>query len=224
MFRILVVEDDTSIRKLTCAVLRQNGFEVLQAENGVAALEVMDRQHVDLVILDLIMPKMDGYELTKQLRQTWYNLPILMVTAKQEAKDKREGFRAGTDDYMTKPVDEEEMILRVKALLRRSQIISEHKLRIGGVTLDYDALDVSRGDEVITLPQKEFHLLFKLLAYPNTIYTRLQIMDEIWGLDSGTDDHTLNVHINRLRERFRDWPEFEIVTVRGLGYKAVKKG
>ncbi|MDR1320725.1 MAG: response regulator transcription factor [Gracilibacteraceae bacterium] len=223
MFRILVVEDDTSIRKLTCAVLRQNGFEVLQAENGVAALEIMDRQHVDLVILDLIMPEMDGYELTKQLRQTWDNLPILMVTAKQEAKDKREGFRAGTDDYMTKPVDEEEMILRVKALLRRSQIISEHKLRIGGVTLDYDALDVSRGDEVITLPQKEFHLLFKLLAYPNTIYTRLQIMDEIWGLDSGTDDHTLNVHINRLRERFRDWPEFEIVTVRGLGYKAVKK-
>jgi DNA-binding response OmpR family regulator len=217
------VEDDTSIRKLTCAVLRQNGFEVLQAENGVAALEIMDRQHVDLVILDLIMPEMDGYELTKQLRQTWDNLPILMVTAKQEAKDKREGFRAGTDDYMTKPVDEEEMILRVKALLRRSQIISEHKLRIGGVTLDYDALDVSRGDEVITLPQKEFHLLFKLLAYPNTIYTRLQIMDEIWGLDSGTDDHTLNVHINRLRERFRDWPEFEIVTVRGLGYKAVKK-
>jgi DNA-binding response OmpR family regulator len=205
-----------------CAVLQQNGFEPLQAEDGVAALEIMDGQHVDLVILDLIMPNMDGYELTKQLRLTWKYLPILMVTAKQEPKDKRKGFLVGTDDYMTKPVDEEEMILRIKALLRRSQIVNEHRLVIGDMILNYDSLTVSRGDEMITLPQKEFHLLFKLLAYPNTIYTRLQLMDELWGMDSETDDHTLNVHINRLRERFRDWPEFEIVTVRGLGYKAVK--
>jgi DNA-binding response OmpR family regulator len=183
----------------------------------------MDRQQVDLVILDVIMPNLDGYELTKQLRIVWKNLPILMVTAKQEPKDKREGFLAGTDDYMTKPVDEEEMILRIRALLRRAQIVSEHRLNIGAVTLDYDALTVSRGGEATTLPQKEFHLLFKLLFYPDTIYTRLQLMDEIWGMDSETDDHTLNVHINRLRERFRDWPEFEIVTVRGLGYKAVRK-
>jgi two-component system OmpR family response regulator len=223
VFKILVVEDDTNTRKLMCAVLKQNGFETYAAEDGIAALHLMEKQHVDLVVLDLMMPNMDGYELTRQLRLSWGNLPILMVTAKQEPKDKKKGFLAGTDDYMTKPVDEEEMVLRIKALLRRAQIASDHKLTIGKVVLDYDALTVSREDTVITLPQKEFYLLFKLLSYPNMIFTRLQLMDEIWGLESETDDHTLNVHINRLRDRFGDWQEFEIVTVRGLGYKAVKK-
>ncbi len=223
MFRILVVEDDTNTRKLMCAVLRKNGFEALQAVDGVAALEVMDKHHIDLVVLDLMMPNLDGYELTEQLRLTWENLPILMVTAKQEPKDKRKGFLVGTDDYMTKPVDEEEMVLRIKALLRRAQIASEHKLIVGNVTLDYDTLTVSRGSEEMKLPQKEFYLLFKLLSYSYITFTRLQLMDELWGMESETDDHTLDVHINRLRERFRDWPEFEIVTVRGLGYKAVKK-
>ena len=223
MFRILVVEDDTNTRKLMCAVLRQNGFEPLQAADGVVALEVMDKQQVDLVLLDLMMPNMDGYELTRQLRLTWETLPILMVTAKQEPKDKRQGFLVGTDDYMTKPVDEQEMVLRIKALLRRAQIASDHKLHIDGVSLDYDTLTISRDNQVITLPQKEFYLLFKLLSYSNVIFTRLQLMDEIWGMESETDDHTLNVHINRLRDRFRDWPEFEIITVRGIGYRAVKK-
>jgi len=206
-----------------CAVLRQNGFETLQAGDGVTALDVMDKEHVDLAVLDLMMPNMDGYELTKQLRSAWETLPILMVTAKQEPGDKRQGFLAGTDDYMTKPVDEQEMVLRIKALLRRAQIASDHKLSLGGMTLDYDALTVSRETESITLPQKEFQLLFKLLSNTGMIFTRLQLMDEIWGMESETDDHTLNVHINRLRDRFRDWPEFEIMTVRGLGYKAVKK-
>lgn len=223
MFQILVVEDDTNTRKLLCAVLKQSGFEPHQAENGDAALALMDRQHVDLVILDLMMPGMDGYELTRLLRQAWKSLPILMVTARQDAKDKRMGFLAGTDDYMTKPVDEQEMILRIRALLRRAQITSEHKLTLGEVVLNYDTLTVSRGQESITLPQKEFYLLFKLLSYPGTIFTRLQLMDEIWGMETETDDHTLNVHINRLRDRFGSWNEFDIVTVRGLGYKAVKK-
>lgn len=223
MFKILVVEDDTNTRKLMCAVLKQNGFETFGAEDGIVALHLMDKQHIDLVVLDLMMPHMDGYELTRQLRLSWENLPILMVTAKQEPNDKKQGFLAGTDDYMTKPVDEEEMVLRIKALLRRAQIASDHKLSVGRVVLDYDALTVSRGAQVITLPQKEFYLLFKLLSYPNLIFTRLQLMDEIWGMESETDDHTLNVHINRLRDRFREWTEFEIVTVRGLGYKAVKK-
>ena len=223
MFKILVVEDDTNTRKLMCAVLKQNGFETYGAEDGIAALNLMEKQHVDLVVLDLMMPNMDGYELTRQLRLSWENLPVLMVTAKQEPKDKRQGFLVGTDDYMTKPVDEEEMVLRIKALLRRAQIASDHKLTVGKVVLDYDALTVSREDKVIALPQKEFFLLFKLLSNPNMIFTRLQLMDEIWGMESETDDHTLNVHINRLRDRFRDWSEFEIVTVRGLGYKAVKK-
>jgi len=222
MFKILVVEDDANTRKLMCAILRQNGFEALQAEDGGAALDVMDGQHVDLVMVDLMMPRMDGFELTRQLRESWATLPILMVTAKQAPADKRQGFLAGTDDYMTKPVDEQEMILRIKALLRRAQIAGDRRLTLGAVVLDYDALTVSGPSGTLTLPQKEFHLLFKLLAYPNVIFTRLQLMDEIWGMDSETDDHTLNVHINRLRDRLRNWPEFEIVTVRGLGYKAVK--
>ena len=223
MFKILVVEDDTNTRKLMCAVLKQNGFETYGAEDGIAALDLMDKQHVDLVVLDLMMPRMDGYELTRQIRRTWPTLPLLMVTAKQEPKDKHAGFLAGTDDYMIKPVDEQEMVLRIKALLRRAQIASEHNLFIGEVELNYDSLTVIRKNEFVTLPQKEFYLLFKLLSYPNMIFTRLQLMDEIWGMESQTDDHTLNVHIGRLRDRFRDWPEFEIITVRGLGYKAVKK-
>ncbi len=223
MFKILVVEDDTNTRKLMCAVLKQNGFETYGAEDGIAALDLMDKQHVDLVVLDLMMPRMDGYELTRQIRRTWSTLPLLMVTAKQEPKDKHAGFLAGTDDYMIKPVDEQEMLLRIKALLRRAQIASEHKLLIGDVELNYDSLTINRKNELVTLPQKEFYLLFKLLSYPNMIFTRLQLMDEIWGMESQTDDHTLNVHIGRLRDRFRDWPEFEIITVRGLGYKAVKK-
>lgn len=221
MFTILVVEDDQNIRKLMCAVLKQHGFTTYWAEDGIQALDVMEKKHIDLIVLDLMMPNMDGYELTKQIRLSWRDLPILMVTAKQEREDKRKGFLAGTDDYMTKPVDEVEMVLRIKALLRRARIASEHKLRIGKVVLDYDSLTVTREEQVYSLPQKEFQLLFKLLSYPNVIFTRLQLMEEIWGLESETDDHTLNVHINRLRNRFQDWQEFEIVTVRGLGYKAV---
>jgi len=223
MFKILIVEDDTNTRKLMCAVLKQNGFETVQAEDGVAALAVMDKEHVDLIVLDLMMPNMDGYELTRQIRLAWESLPILMVTAKQEPKDKRQGFIVGTDDYMTKPVDEQEMVLRIKALLRRAQIANDRKLTIGEIILDYDAMTVTKDGKTEALPQKEFQLLFKLLSYPNMIFTRLQLMDEIWGMESETSDHTLNVHINRLRERFYGWSEFEIITVRGLGYKAVKK-
>ena len=223
MFKILVVEDDANTRKLMCAVLRQNGFESLQAKDGVEALEIMEKEYVDLVILDLMMPNMDGYELTRELRAAWEYLPILMVTAKQEPKDKHDGFLAGTDDYMTKPVDEKELILRIKALLRRSQIAIERKIIIGDVVLDYDTNTVTRKEETVTLPQKEFHLLFKLLSYPGTTFTRMQLMDEVWGFDTETEIQSINVHIYRLREHFIDWPEFEIVTVWGLGYKAVKK-
>ena len=168
------------------------------------------------------MPGMDGYTLTEQLRDAGYDFPILMATAKDTIKDKRKGFIVGTDDYMVKPIDEEELILRVKALLRRAKIVNERKVIVGKVTLNYDSLTVSRESERITLPQKEFMLLYKLLSYPDIIFTRMQLMDEIWGFDSQTDEHTVSVHIGRLRERFDTWPEFEIVTVRGLGYKAVK--
>lgn len=223
MFRILVVDDDKNTRKLLQAVLENDGYEVFTAEDGEAALALMDRQYIDLVVLDIMMPNMDGYEFTETLRRGNNSLPILMVSAKQLPSDKKQGFLVGTDDYMTKPIDEEEMLLRIKALLRRAKIASEHRIEIGDVILDYDALTVSRGNEVQELPQKEFLLLYKLLSYPGKIFTRIQLMDEIWGADSDTGWETVTVHVGRLRKRFQDWPEFEIQAVRGLGYKAVKK-
>jgi two-component system OmpR family response regulator len=192
------------------------------AADGAEALRMLDEVHVDLLVLDVMMPKLDGFELTRQLRDGGSALPILMVTARQLPQDKHTGFLVGTDDYMIKPVDEEELLLRIRALLRRARIVSEHRIVLGGVTLDYDGLTVERSGESQTLPQKEFYLLYKLLAYPDKVFTRLQLMDEIWGMDSETGENTVNVHINRLRNRFRDWPEFEIVAVRGIGYKAVR--
>lgn len=222
MFRILVVDDDKNTRLLFRAVLEVEGYTVFTADNGEDALAVMDREHIDLVVLDIMMPKMDGYEFTKTLRDSNSSLPILMVSAKQLPEDRKRGFLVGTDDYMSKPIDEEEMLLRIKALLRRAKIASERKIIIGDVTLDYDSLTVSRGDEVQELPQKEFMLLYMLLSYPGKIFTRIQLMDEIWGADSDTGWETVTVHIGRLRRRFEGWGEFRIESVRGLGYKAVK--
>ena len=223
MFRILVVDDNKHTRRLFKAVLENENYTVFTAENGIDALRVMDEEHIDLVVLDIMMPKMDGYDFTKILRENQNNLPILMVSAKQLPEDKKKGFLVGTDDYMTKPVDEDEMLLRIKALLRRAKIVNERKIEIGQVVLDYDKLTVTRGNEVIELPQKEFLLLYKLLSYPGKIFTRIQLMDEIWGANSGTGWETVTVHIARLRKKFEDFEEFEIESVRGLGYKAVKK-
>ena len=223
MFHILVVDDDKNTRLLLEAVLKNANYTVFTATNGIDALEVMDREHIDLVILDVMMPKMDGYELTKTLRENQNNLPILMISAKQLPQDKHKGFLVGTDDYITKPIDDEEMLYRIKALLRRAKIASEHKIFVGNAVLDYDSLTVTRGEEMIELPQKEFLLLFKLLSYPGKIFTRIQLMDEIWGADSETGWETVTVHIGRLRKRFEGWDEFQIEAVRGLGYKAVKK-
>ena len=222
MFRILVVEDDANLRTLIDDVLRDERYEPMLAENAEEALEILESQHVDLMITDIMMPGIDGYVLTEQLRDAGYDFPILMVTSRETIKDKRRGFLVGTDDYMVKPVDEEELILRVKALLRRAKIVSERKITIGQVTLNYDTLTVSRGSTRMTLPQKEFMLLYKLLSYPEMVFTRLQLMDEIWGVDSESADHTVSVHIGRLRERFYGWKEFSIETVRGMGYKAVR--
>ena len=223
MFHILVVDDDKNTRLLLKAVLEAEHYIVSTAGNGVEALEIMDSEHIDLVVLDIMMPKMDGYRFTETLREGSNNLPILMVSARHMPEDKRRGFIVGTDDYMTKPIDEEEMLLRIRALLRRAKIASERRIKIGDTVLDYDALTVSRPGETLELPQKEFLLLFKLLSYPGKIFTRIQLMDEIWGADSDTGWETVTVHIGRLRKRFEGWSEFEIVSVRGLGYKAVKK-
>ncbi|MBO5197983.1 MAG: response regulator transcription factor [Lachnospiraceae bacterium] len=223
MFRILVVDDDKNTRLLLQAVLEAEHYTVFPANNGEEALAVMDREHIDLVVLDIMMPQMDGYEFTRILREGQNNLPILMISAKQLPADRKKGFLVGTDDYMTKPIDEEEMLLRIKALLRRARIANERRIVIGDVVLDYDALTVTRNGEIQTLPQKEFMILYKLLSYPGKIFTRIQLMDEIWGADSDTGWETVTVHIGRLRKRFEGWKEFEIDSVRGLGYKAVKK-
>ncbi len=210
MFHILVVDDDKNTRRLLKAVLEAEHYTVSLAGDGNAALEVMDRELIDLVVLDIMMPSMDGYEFTKTLRNADNNLPILMISAKQLPEDKRKGFLVGTDDYMTKPIDEQEMLLRIKALLRRAKIANERRIVIGDVVLDYDAMTVTRRDEVQELPPKEFLLLYKLLSYPGKIFTRIQLMDEIWGSDSDTGWETVTVHVGRLRKRFDGWNEFEI--------------
>lgn len=222
MFRILVVEDDRGARRLTEDILLDAGYEPITASNGLEALDVMERKHIDLMILDVMMPGMDGFELLRQLRSSGYDLPVLMLTAKQTLPDIKQGLRLGADDYMTKPADEEEMLLRIAALLRRAQAITERKLTVGDTVLTYDNYSVERGGENAELPKKEFLLLYKLLSNPNKTFTRRQLMDEIWDLDSDSDEHTVVVHVNRLRERFRTNPDFEIITVRGLGYKAVR--
>ena len=221
MFNIMIVEDDANQRKLMGAVLEQYGYNVIQAVDGIDALEQLDKKHIDLIILDIMMPRMDGFEFTETIRQSGSTTPILMVTAKTSPVDKRKGFIIGTDDYMTKPVDEEEMVLRVGALLRRAKIASEKKLTVGTTSLYYDSFTVVCGDTTNEHPQKEFLLLFKLLSYPGKIFTRRQLMDEIWDMDSESDERTVDVHVSRLREKYRNNPDFEIITVRGLGYKAV---
>ena len=222
MFHILVVDDDKNTRRLFRAVLENAGYTVSAASDGAEALDLMDSEHIDLVVLDIMMPHMDGYEFTKSLREVENNLPILMVSAKQLPEDKKKGFLVGTDDYMTKPIDEEEMLLRIKALLRRAKIVNDRRIEIGDVVLDYDSLTVTGHGEKQELPQKEFMLLYKLLSYPGKIFTRIQLMDEIWGAESDTGWETVTVHIGRLRKRFEGWQEFSIESVRGLGYKAVK--
>ncbi len=223
MFHILVADDDKNTRKYIRAVLEADGYTVTTAENGAEALRVLDRDYIDLVILDVMMPEMDGYAFTEALRKSGSELPVLMVSAKQLPADRHKGFLVGTDDYITKPIDETEMLLRIRALLRRARIASERKIAVGDAVLDYDSLSVSRPGEVVELPQKEFLLLYKLLSYPGKIFTRIQLMDEIWGTDSETGWETVTVHIGRLRKRFEGWNAFEIVSVRGLGYKAVRK-
>lgn len=223
MFHILVVDDNKNTRLLMKAVLEEEHYTVFTAEDGEEALQVLDTAHIDLVVLDIMMPKMDGYEFTNTLRSVQNDLPILMVSAKQLPADRKKGFLVGTDDFMTKPVDEEEMLLRIKALLRRAKITNERRITLGNVILDYDSMSVMKDGETQVLPQKEFLLLYKLLSYPGKIFTRIQLMDEIWGSESDTGWETVTVHIGRLRKRFEGWPEFEIMSVRGLGYKVVKK-
>lgn len=223
MFSIMVVEDDLKLNRLFCTVLTNHGFKAISAFDGNEALSILDKDFVDLIITDIMMPHMDGFSLIESLRDAKYNLPVLVITSKEGFEDKEKGFNLGVDDYMVKPIDVNEMVLRVNALLRRAKIASERKVVCGSIILDYDALTLSFGGEEVLLPQKEFQLIYKLISYPNKIFTRQQLMDEIWGFDSETDERTVDVHINRLRERLKDCSDLEIITARGLGYKAVKK-
>lgn len=221
MFQILVIDDDKNVRFFIKEALELNKYNVYVAKDGVEGLNILDSNHIDLIIVDIMMPNMDGYEFTKTVRLSNPNLPILMVSAKQLSADRKLGFLAGIDDYMSKPLDLEELLLHVKALLKRYEIESERKLEINGIILNYDSYEVKRGSQTIELPQKEFLLLYKLLSSPDKIFTRIQLMDEIWGYECETGWETLTVHINRLRKKFDEWHIFEIISVRGLGYKAV---
>lgn len=220
MFKILIVDDDKNIRYVMKERLELEKYTVITAKDGQEALDILDKTHVDLVIVDIMMPKIDGYEFTEELRTFNQDLPVLMVSAKQLPEDRKKGFISGIDDYMSKPIDSEELLLHIKALLRRANMANEQKIKIGDITIDYNSQTITKGQEVIELPQKEFMLLFKLLSAPNQIFTRIQIMDEIWGFDCDTVTDTVTVHISRLRKKFEGWDEFEIKSIKGLGYKA----
>ena len=223
MFRILVVDDDKNTRFFIKEALTLEGYEVFTAENGEEALAVYDKEYIDLVIVDIMMPKMDGYAFTRALRETNKELLVLMISARQLPEDRKQGFIAGIDDYMSKPIDPEELVLRLRALLHRARLAESRRITVGEVTVDYDSFTVTGHGQTVELPQKEFLLLYKLLSHPGKIFTKIQLMDEIWGLDCETGWETVTVHIARLRKRFENWCEFEIQSVRGLGYKAVKK-
>lgn len=223
MFNILIVEDDRELRQLFQHVLTQNGYHVRGVENGKAAMDALEREYADLIISDIMMPVMDGYELVRSLREANFQIPVLMITAKDAFDDIRMGFLSGTDDYMVKPVNVNEMVLRVGALLRRAQMINDRRQIIGNTELLLDSLTVITDGDSYVLPQKEFMLLYKMVSFPGRTFTRQQIMDDIWGYDAETDTHTVDVHIGRLRERFRDNSDFQIVTIRGVGYKVMKR-
>ena len=223
MFKILIAEDDAELRQLFTHVLNKNGYDVTGVDNGKKALDALSNNYYDMVISDIMMPVMDGYELVRGLREINKTIPVMMITAKDAFDDMRMGFLSGSDDYMVKPVNVNEMVLRVGALLRRAQMITERKLTIGNTVMECDSMTVLHEGVSSVLPQKEFMLLYKMASFPGKIFTRQQLMDEIWGYDSGTDSHTVDVHIGRLRDRFRDEKDFRIVTMRGVGYKVVKQ-
>lgn len=222
MLKILIAEDDRELRRLFAHVLLKNGYTVKEVGNGKEALDAIDGEYFDLIISDIMMPVIDGYEFVRLLREAGNTTPVLMITAKDTFDDMRLGILSGADDYMIKPVNVNEMVLRVQALLRRAQMINERKQTIGNTVLECDTFTVTTNSEVISLPQKEFMLLYKMASYPGRIFTRQQLMDDVWGYDTESDSHTVDVHIGRLRDRFRDNPDFKIVTMRGVGYKVVK--
>lgn len=223
MIKILVVEDDIKLNKLVRKALEEEGYDAYMALNADSALQMFKEDHYDLIISDIMMPVKDGFALAEEVRELNANVPILFMTAMDDFEAKKRGYELGIDDYMVKPIDTQELLLRVGALLRRSQIVSERKLVVGNTVLAYDSLTATTPKGEIELPQKEFYILYKLLSYPGKIFTRSQLMEEFWGADSDSAERTVDVHITRIRDKFKNNEDFEIVTIRGLGYKAVKK-
>lgn len=222
MFTVLVAEDDVRMNGIYCDALKSNDFNTIAAFDGEQALELMSENNIDLLLSDIMMPCLDGYGLTRQVREFYPELPILMISAKESYEDKRYGFLAGTDDYMVKPVDLNEMILRIYALLRRAKSVSERKLQIGDTVLDLDTHTVIYDGNCTELPKKEFLILYKLMSCTDRTFTRRQLMDEFWEYDSDSEERTVDVHINRIRDKLKDCKDIEVVTVRGLGYRGKK--
>jgi two-component system, OmpR family, response regulator len=219
MSKILLVDDDINIRELVKVFLKRDGFDIVEANDGVEALAILDSVKVDLAIIDIMMPNMDGWELCRQLREN-FEFPVIMLTAKGETSQKVKGFQLGTDDYLVKPFDPLELVVRVKALLKRYHIASSQIVQVGELVMDRNTFKVTVNNESLTLPLKEFELLFKLASYPGRTFARDQLIEDIWGYDFEGNDRTLDVHINRLRERFsEDRLSFRIRTIRGLGYR-----
>ncbi|MBE3606923.1 response regulator transcription factor [Campylobacter sp. RM13119] len=219
MFKILVAEDDELLNEMIQVKLKNEGFSVKSAFNGVEAVEILESEHIDLLITDVMMPLRDGYGLAKEAKLIKESLPILMITAKSEIVDIHRGFLSGADDYMSKPINLKELVLRVNALLRRAKIVNEKRLSFKDTELDYNALSVSINGEKVELTPKEFYLLFLLLSNEDKIFTSFEIMQEIWGFESGSDERVVDTHIKKLRQKFEHTSDFEIVTIRGLGYK-----
>lgn len=217
--KVLVVDDDANIRELISIFLSGEGYTVIEAENGQEALILLEENSIQIAVVDVMMPEIDGYELTKEIKK-YYDIPILMVTAKGESQDKLKGFDLGVDDYVVKPFDPLEIVARVKALLRRFQFLSDKNIFVGNLTINQIKYEISANEQSITLPLKEFELLFKLASQAGRIFTRNDLIEQIWGLDYEGDERTVDVHIKRVRERLRELKAtVEIVTIRGLGYK-----
>lgn len=223
MFKILIVEDDDALNRAVCAFLRQNGYEAVGCPGAESAYDAMYKEMFDLIVSDIMMPGIDGYEFAENVRLLNMEIPILFMTARDDLASKRRGFRAGIDDYMVKPIELDELLLRIGALLRRAGIASSKKLTVGRLRMDADERTAYLDDEEIPLTVREFNLLYKLLSYPKKTFTRAQLMDEFWDVETSSGPRTVDVYMTKLREKFAGCGDFEIITVHGLGYKAVLK-
>ena len=222
MFNVMVVEDDKNIRKLIEIKLTALGYSVITAENGAVALNKLNENHIDIMLVDAMMPVMDGFSLVKTVRGDGNNIPIIMVTARGSLADKSQGFDLGVDDYIVKPIEFDELSLRIKAVLRRAKIVSDRKITVGNTVLDYDTLTISKGEEKVVLTKTEFGIIYKLLSYPERTFSKSMLFEEFWSWDSETEEDIVKVYINRIRNKITAFSDIDVETVRGIGYRGVR--